>query len=231
MKSDKKLKVQQLFDLIPEELLEKLAESFETDKYVSKLKSGLFFKLLLYCQFEHNQMSLRLVEESYRSLFFRILYPQYSDKITHGAVQARLKRIPCSFFESVYNYFFERVSQLYTKQTLAKYHLKRYDSTMIAVSSHLLAGTGIRVGTKSLKSKKQIKLTTEFQDDFLIRMRIFSCQKYASEDNALGEAVVQSIHQKDEVVVFDRGLKKRQAYKDLHTDNPDNPHAKFVTRI
>ena len=58
------------------------------------------------------------------------------------------------------------MSEHYDAKELDGYNIKRYDSTMIAVFSHLLEG--MKVGNTS-KKKNQVKLITELQIVYLYR--------------------------------------------------------------
>ncbi|MFN0036493.1 MAG: hypothetical protein ACKVUS_15620 [Saprospiraceae bacterium] len=71
-------------------------------------------------------------------------------------------------------------------------NIKRYDSTMIAVFSHLLEG--MKVGNTS-KKKNQVKLTTELLGDFEVRMRFFKDQDHLGEEAALKEMIQSQMHE------------------------------------
>jgi hypothetical protein len=94
---------------------------------------------------------------------------------------------------------------------------------MISVFSHLLEG--MKVGNTS-KKKNQVKMTTELMNDFEVRMRFFKDQDHLGEEVALKEMIESVTHQKNDLIVFDRGLKSRETFcelKDMKT--------RFVTRL
>ena len=94
---------------------------------------------------------------------------------------------------------------------------------MIAVFSHLLQG--MRVGNTK-KNKNQVKLTTEFTNDFLIRLRFFKDQDHLSEETALKEVIMNTSHSDQDLIVFDRGLKSRAVFNELTKQK-----TQFVTRL
>jgi hypothetical protein len=120
-------------------------------------------------------------------------------------------------YQEVYN----QLSQYYSTRQLGKYHLKRYDSTMVATSAHLI--DGMRVGNSSY-GKRQVKFSTELKGEGLIRVEFFSDQAYLSEETALTQLINESKHQDEEIIVFDRGLKNRDTLVQLAQTVP------FVTR-
>ncbi|MBK9012872.1 MAG: hypothetical protein IPM82_01620 [Saprospiraceae bacterium] len=78
------------------------------------------------------------------------------------------------------------LAEHFDDKQLARYNVKRYDSTMKAVFSHLLEG--MKVGNTS-KKKKQVKITTERQNGFQV---VFSCHKdqaHLNEEVALKEPI------------------------------------------
>jgi hypothetical protein len=155
----KAIEASELLNLIPVSKLESIAEALQSDKWVPKLKSATMFQRLLLSVLEHDRLSLRLMEEPYNSPSFQLRINGSVDARTaHSSLCDRLKTIQLDYFKNVYEEVYGQVSHHYSSAQLKHYNLKRYDSTMIRVFSHLLEG--MRVGNTS-KNKHQVKFTTE----------------------------------------------------------------------
>lgn len=201
--------VPELLAMIPPSLLEELAQELVVDKWVKKLKAEAMFKLVLFSLLQSERLSLRVMEANSRDPYFKALYPAFeADKATWVGIRNRLIQLDLRYCRRLYEALYERTEELYGEKALDGYHLKRYDSTMIATFSHLLEG--MRVGNTK-KGKTQIKLTTELCDDFLIQMHLHKDQGHLSEEVALKEAIETATHGEDDIVVFDKGLKSRHS--------------------
>lgn len=218
----KKLKVSELISLIPNHLYKDLSEVYSSDKWVKKLKTEVVFKLVLYSLISSERLSLRVMERHADSAMFELMAKVCLNHVVHTAIRARLLAIPSTLFADLHEHVYDQLSQYYSPRQLGKYHLKRYDSTMVATFAHLIEG--MRVGNSS-KGKRQIKYSTELKNDGLIRVEFFSDQAYLSEEVALAQLIEQSSHQADEIIVFDRGIRKRDTLVELSGKVP------FVTRL
>ena len=208
--ASERVSVPALLELIPSELLERLAQELLVDKWVKKLKAEALFKLVLFSLFDSERLSLRVMQANTRDPFFRALCPLLlADEVTWVGLRERLIRLDPAFCRALYETIYEQAEALYGEKALEGYHIKRYDSTMIATFSHLLEG--MRVGNTK-QGKIQVKLTTELTDDFLLQMHFHSDQAHLSEETALKEAILQDRHSPDDIVVFDRGLKRRKSF-------------------
>jgi len=216
--------VKELIKLIPPHLHHQLVSKLSIDAGIPKLKGKLLFDLIVYSLFSPIRMSLRRMAEHGTSDRFAYYSQTTLDHLAHTSIRSRLLKIDPSYFRAIYEHLYEKLGEQYESKTLLKkYRLKRYDSTMVAVFSHLL--NGMKVGNSS-KNKRQIKFTTELSGEGLIHMQFFSDQGHLSEDIALKEVIESRTHQKDEIVVFDAGLKSRDAFKEF-----DDAGIQFVTRI
>ena len=230
MKRAKIIKVQsvtaeQLLSQLGDSLLEDLSKQLGSDKWVIKLDTATVFKLILYSILDSERLSLRTMAEQYSSVPFQLLEQSViGQKTAHSSIRDRLINIDVRFFERLYEKTRALLSAQYSeKELLGAYNLKRYDSTMVSVFSHMLEG--MKVGNTS-KKKNQVKLTTELLGDFEVRMRFFKDQDHLGEEVALKEMIQSQTHDPQSLIVFDRGLKSRQTFcelKDLKTQ--------FVTRL
>lgn len=214
-----------LLSLLGDSALKNLSKELNSDKWVIKLDTVTVFKLVLYSILESERLSLRTMADNYVSVPFQVLEQSVVGEGTaHSSIRDRLVKIDVRFFEKTYDRTRQLLREHYGEGELSKqYDLKRYDSTMIGVFSHLLEG--MKVGNTS-KKKNQVKLTTELVGDFEVRMRFFKDQDHLGEEVALKEMIQSQSHTKDSLIVFDRGLKSRQTFcelKDFKT--------RFVTRL
>lgn len=209
-----KVSVEELLDLLPEGYIEQLATEFEVDKWVRKLPASAVFKLVLFSLLNDERLSLRVMQDNYQTPIFQAMASVLAaDKVTWTGIRERLMKLNVAFCRKLYERVYEQAQQLYGSNTLEGYHIKRYDSTMIATFCHLLQG--MKVGNTA-RGKTQVKLTTELTDDFFIRMHFHCNQEYLSEETALREAILQAPHSSKDISVFDKGLKSRKTFGQLH---------------
>ncbi len=219
-----KLTVDGLLELLPNGYIEQLATDLVVDRWVRKLKAGTLFKLVLYSILNSERLSLRVMEDNFNDPLFQAMLPVFtSDEVTWTGIRDRLMKLKVDFCRKLYEAVYEKAQQLYGSKSLAGYHLKRYDSTMVATFSHLLEG--MKVGNTG-KGKTQVKLTTELTDDFFIQMHFHKDQAHLSEETALKEAILHSPHAPDDISVFDKGLKSRKTFGQL-----DREGILFVGRL
>ena len=216
-----KTRVSELLELLPASYLEDLARDLVADKWVKKLKTVPLFKLIFFSILQSDRLSLRVMEENISDPLFQALAPALNaDEATWGGIRDRLMHVKSAFFQQLYEKVYEMAATLYGQSALEGYHIKRFDSTMVASFAHLL--DGMQVGNTS-KNKTQVKFTTEFTDDFLIQMTFHKDQAHLSEETALKEAVKDrsssdKIIQKTEVSVFDKGLKSRKTFAEFDAE-------------
>lgn len=214
----------ELIDLIGQEYLSSLSKELGSDKWVIKLESKTVFNLLIYSLLESNRVSLRSMADNYSTAIFKAIETLAEDAQTrHSSIRDRLTQIDLTYFERIYERVYDMIGKYYDEPTLSKYHIKRYDSTMIQVFGHLTSG--MKVGNSS-KNKYQVKLTTELENNFRVRMKFFDDQPYLSEETALKEIIQAAQHDKKDLIVFDRGIKSRQTFKEFAEKN-----TQFVTRL
>jgi hypothetical protein len=68
------MKIQELLSLIPEGLLESVAEKTQVNKHVKKLDSKTIFNLYLYSFIEEDRISLRQMNKMFSSILRLLLY-------------------------------------------------------------------------------------------------------------------------------------------------------------
>jgi Transposase DDE domain len=221
---EKQVRVEDLLSLLSDDLLDGLARELKSDKWVIKLSTSSIFKLVLYSLLDNERLSLRMMEENYCAPAYKALAPETLGLTTaHSSIRDRLATINVAFFEALHIDVSRLLRQHYLDSQLSRYNIKRYDSTMISVFSHVLEG--MKVGNTS-KKKNQVKITTELTNDFEVRMRFFKDQDHLGEEVALKELIQSSSHDPNDLIVFDRGLKSRDTFCEL-----EGVKTQFVTRL
>jgi hypothetical protein len=223
------ISVKQLINCIPAETLEELAEITKVDHQVKKLNGEIMFKLLLMSVLSSEKVSLRVMEDLYQSKRFRMLVNLDADNTTkHTSLSDRLINIKAEFFEQLFETTYRQLSSNYNPEAIKKQRIIRYDSSCIAASAKLLK-QGIvhgRPNRHGIHQLKQVKISIGFDGLLIRKAKVYNKQKYAGDDEVLRETILESKKGKKEVVVFDRGLKTRQAFADI-----TNQKKSFVTRM
>lgn len=216
-----------VLEMIPEEELSFLSASTKVDYKVHKLSGRTMFQLLVYSLVNNHSVSLRVMEEVFSSARFAALNPEAEATTTRfTSIRDRIHTIKADYFKGLFEYCSQRFSkQLAGHKTLVagggdrqqqgdsaaqKGTLLRFDSTMIALSAKLLLCSqvgGMRVGSKT--DKAQIKITIGFNGLFPTKAKLFSDQKELNEDLTIPALIKESSLEAKDVVVFDRGVKKR----------------------
>lgn len=219
--------VSELLELIPEDLLDHLAEETNVDHQAKKLYGRNVFNLLLYGLLDGERVGLRTLQDFYNSRHFKALFKLPGTKsIKYNSLSARLARMNVNFFEKAYQSIYEQCTQLYDQNTLSlQYKITRVDSTMVCEAANKLE-QGINVGCKK-DGKKQIKYTISLTNMFPSSVEIFMQQKHISENYTIPNVITKLIDKnQDNVFVFDRGVASRDTFCQL-----DEKDCSFVTRL
>jgi hypothetical protein len=224
-----KMTVNKLLSYLPDEVIAEYVAHVQADKHVKKLPALLFFKLLLFGVLKSNRLSTHLLEHYYNSEQFSHLAGKGGHRTRHSSIADRLKALPPELFEKLFGYVATVLFDKFFKagrgcKALA---IKSFDSTMVAASAALLK-EGMVVGKKPKEGpgKKQVKFSISLCNGFPAEALVSGRQAYLSEDVALGELVLKSSKADRQVLVFDRGISKRDTLDEL-TGNEQL----FVTRI
>lgn len=226
--NETKISAKTLIEQLPSELHHSLSKELNLDDGIDKLTSRLLFDLILYSLLSCSKLSLRQMSSHAEDSSFAFLSRVALNHLAYTTIRTRLIQIDSSYFERLYEHLYQQIRERYPSRTLlGKYHLKRYDSTMIAVFAHLIQG--MRVGNSS-KNKRQIKFCTEQSGDGLLQMFFFSDQSHLSEETTLKEVIearnTQLSAEQDQIIVFDAGLKSRDSFEQF-----DQQNLLFITRL
>lgn len=223
---ERKLSVQKLIKMIPDGLLENIANDTAADYQVKHLNAVLMFKLFLFSILKSERLSTRFMEFFYNSSEFKIFSGKGGHKTRHSSIADRMRTIENKYFELIFEKVSELLEKKFRKKTKKVTEILRFDSTMVAVGAGLIK-QGMQVGKKAEKSngKKQLKFSIGQKGILPSSVQLFVDQPHLSEDIALREAIVKNAHSQDNIVVFDRGLQKRKTFVEF-----DNSGISFVTR-
>jgi hypothetical protein len=216
----------QLLDLIPDDVMTYIIKDCNVDYQVKKLFCKNLFYLLLYGLMESNRVSLRSLEEVYKSRKFKFLFNlNKKQNVKFNTISTRLANINIEFFEKLYQNVYSTFSELIPNEHALRYKVTRVDSTMVCEAANKIE-EGLTVGYKT-GQKKQIKYTISLTDLLPSSVEVFTQQSASSEDVALSTAILKNIDKKvDNIFVFDRGLQSRDRFCKMDTEG-----FSFITRI
>jgi len=206
------MNVEQLLQLIPEEHLSFLAAETKVDHQVKKLNGILIFKLVLFSMFSSQKVSLRVMETFLQSAKFKQFADTDDVNAKYNSIRDRICTMNVDFFKRLFEILFE----LYNKELKEEKALSKADSTYVTIASNLVKWSMQSCG--SLYGRKQVKYSVAMKGSLPCSVKVFTEEKFVSENLALGELLENSIQLKESVVVFDRGLTARKSFENF-TEN------------
>ncbi len=103
----------QLLDLIPDDEFAGIIKDTDVDFQVKKLFGRNLFYLLLYGLMESSRVSLRSLEDVYRSKKFKFLFNLNNKQdVKFNTISTRLSNVNIEFFEKVYQIIYSKFSSL-----------------------------------------------------------------------------------------------------------------------
>ena len=204
---------------VPKNLFDKVGAEFKVDRCNHKLTGKSLFQILLYNFCEEDQISLRIIEDSFNNHQFKLYHNGKPLKASKSGISDRLKTINYKYYESIFMTLQDTFSKKIPEH--GKQRVKRFDSTLVTLSSKLLKN-GFKV---PIGDKHQIKFSIGF-DGLPRTVRIGSMKSDMSENVALRNAIKEASLSKDDIAVFDRGISARKTFKDFSKSG-----IRFVTRL
>lgn len=220
------MKVSEIINYINDADLDFLSKETQVDWNVKKLQGKELFKLLIFGVLNENRASSRVFESFYENVFFqKIGNIEKGKTVSHSSIAERIGKIEVRFFEQIFEKCVENFSPLLNEKDVKKFSI--YDSTITSLSSELLK-FGMQNGAKTRQGEQgrmSLKFTIGFSN-LPFKVKFHQDQKMISEDLALGAILQEHACSKNDVAVFDRGMKDRSVMKGL------SEHQQyFVTRI
>jgi hypothetical protein len=221
---DHKVSVNELLGFIPEALLSHLSTSTKVDHYSKVLHGKKVFYLLLYAILDNEKLSQRTLEDTFNYSGFKTLFNlDESETVRRSSISERLSKIDSGYFKEIFEYMYDQFSESYNQSERDKYNLMRIDSTIVSeAAGKLKEGIDMKTG------KKNIKFSVSFDGILPAGVEIFNTKSYASEENALPEAILKQVKKDVEhrnIYIIDRGLQSTRVMKDFSQKN-----IKFVIR-
>jgi len=212
-------KIEEIMSLIKDEDLEALGSIYKVDRYNTKLLGRLMFKGLMRLILMGKKTSLRLLEKLMNQGLLIDLTSRRC--VTFSGLSKKLKVLNVNYFKAIYEQLVQKSSQEFTKDT--RINLHRFDSTIINLSGYLIKD-GLKIGGKVKDS--QIKASIGLKNQLPTSIRFCELQEESSEDVALVRAINEAKIEKEDILLFDRGIAKAKTFEEFsHKDY------RFVTRV
>lgn len=211
MQKPKSWKAEDVIGLVPDELLDNLADETGVDYSVKKLHGKNVFKLFLFAFLTGGGISLRILEAVSQSERFQNLFNLRNKAIKHSALGMRLQNIDCCYFERIFEHLVrspELEAVLFDRKKIA---VSKIDTTIVTLSSQLL-----KFGLDDNPGKKTLKFGVELRVGIPVNIICYKGQEYLSEDNALPKLILEQKQPKAlNIAVFDRGIQRKQSFVDF----------------
>jgi hypothetical protein len=205
------MKAGELIKLIPQDIFQKLAVETRVDSQVKKLSGEVMFKLILFSMLGSEKLSLRVMESFLQSYRFKS-FSKYD--ILEGKYNSIRDRI-CSITPLYFERLFETIFATYNKELREEKALSKIDSTYVALSAKLFTG-GMINGDND---KRFLKYSVQLKGSLPAMVKVFTAQRYVSEDIALTDIINDSDSLKGNTVVFDRGIQSRSSFESFSDSN------------
>ena len=195
----------ELIKLIPSKTFQELAVETKVDMQVKKLSGEVMFKLILFSMLSSEKLSLRVMESFLQSAKFKSFskYDLLDGK--YNSIRDRICSINAEYFEKL----FEKIFSIYNRELREEKALFKTDSTYVALSARLFK-QGMMNGDND---KRFIKYSINLKGSIPSSVKVFTTQRYISEDVALTELINDNSSVEGNVVVFDRGIQSRSSFE------------------
>ena len=219
------MRLSDIMNLLNEDALEQIGKQYEIDKVNHKITGKFILKSFIQSILNGTSLSLRSLElicNSNKGLSSLLNSRDDSKKqIDHRSLGKRLEGINDDYFKRIYEDLVEKYHHQWVKKDKEKFHI--FDSTILTLSGKLLKD-GINAGGK--KVDRHIKITVGLRHSIPSSVRLCERQSEVSEDIALAKAINEAKIEKEDILLFDRGISKSETFETL-----DKEERKFITRM
>jgi transposase len=215
MKKPKVLSAGDVLGIIPDSLLDQFAQDSGVDVQVKKLKGKTILQLFLYGALNFRTISQRILAAVYASDEFRMLFETTGNAVKFSAISMRLGNIKVSYFENIFNYLInsKQVSSVCFADT--KVGIEKLDSTFLGLSSKLL-----KFGMDFNPGRKNVKFGVKLSGSIPVDIQLFTDSSDISEDRVFPKLLMEKQQKQAlNIVVFDRGMNKRENFINLNQNN------------
>lgn len=217
------MRVKEILEIIPDEFIEILEKETNINHQVKKMSWKVMFKLLLMWLLDWNNLNQRALASIYNSPEFSEYADKWKKQTKHTTISDRLTNMNYKFFERLFEEIskkFKELLEIWINET--KVVLKRFDSTLVWLSEKLL-----KFWIKAWSpNEKHIKFTVWLEWILPNKVNVYEEQEASSEDIALWKTILEETTSKNEILLFDRWVQKRETYSKLIDKNSN-----FVSRL
>ncbi len=199
--------LEKLLSLLPPALLQQLALEHNVDaRNQVRLPGSTVFVCLLNGLVNHNDLTLRLLEDIYQQRFA----PHTRNKADHSSFGQRLATIKPAYFEAIYAHLHQKLGPQATPGETQALRLRWTDATLVTLSAKLLS-FGIQSGSgKHTGTTRSVKSVLSLHEDGLPHLlHVCREQKEAADSVALGQTM-KTHSQPGDLWIFDKGVHGRQ---------------------
>ena len=217
------MQIQEIVTMIDDEKLKTLGELHKIDKINTKITGAFILKAFVKSALTGIPISLRSIEtlaNKDKTLASYLKTPDPSKKrLDHSSLGKRLKTINADFFKEIYEDMVMKFQNTFSSQK--SFHV--FDSTIISISGKLMK-SGLKIG--GAKDNRHIKMSVSLKNSIPSSIRFCSKQSEGSEDIALARAINEARVEKEDIILFDRGIAKAETF-----DQFTKEEKFFVTRV
>lgn len=227
-------------DLVAEldaKTLADIALNTNVDFHARKLRGETMLKLFIegILMFDNN-LSLSTLKSYYQTDAFVLTCNLVNgESISKAGLSKRLASLNPDYFKEVYISAVKTWGAMLDKSStdlIKGLDLEAIDSTLVRETTHILK-TGISAGLIGSKKKEslQVKYTMGFNGKYATEAIVRLLPKYASEENSLGEAIIDMVRKNpftsaNSVYIFDRGISSSKLMASFENEN-----IRFVGRV
>jgi hypothetical protein len=207
-----------IMELVTKDELEGLATSCGVNRYNTKLTGEIIFKGLMRLILLGKKTSLRMLEALINE---GVDHFEPTPSVSYSGISKRLKDIKWRYFEGIYQTLVNKLSS--DIGTINERTLHRFDSTIINLSGRLIKDR-LKIGGKA--SDSQIKVSVGLRQQLPTSIRFCTLQEESSEDLALVRAINETRIDREDILLFDRGISKSGTFGEFEAKE-----YKFITRL
>jgi hypothetical protein len=212
--------------MIDDEKLSNLGQLHQIDKINTKITGSFILKSFIQLALTNKPISLRTIEafsKNNKMISGELKAKNIGKKtVDHSSVGKRLASINVDFFKDVYEDLVVKFNDKFNKTAnFSNFHI--FDSTIITISTKLMKG-GLNLGGGS--DDAHIKMSISLKNSIPNSVRFCSTQSESSEDIALVAAINEAKLDKENILLFDRGISKGETF-----DKFTKEEKFFITRV
>ncbi len=205
--------IESVFSHIKDEDLSNLASKLSVDKCNTKIFGSLMFKGLMRLILSGKKTSLRMLE--------MVMNQDLGADVSYSGLSKRLRSLNSDYFKIIYENLINSCMQEFQESDQKNLH--RFDSTIIALSGRLIQD-GLKIGGK--EKDNHIKVSFGLKNQLPTSIRFCTKPEEINENIALIKAINEAKVEKEDILLFDRGINSVHKFQELCTQE-----YKFITRI